>query len=342
MKQKYILVKNNQFVLQDGAGKCSALKYKKYNVFSCPEFKTIAKTLCNKNKNRLCFFDIQWNKFPDQTDNIMIDGYNPKNKIRNKDTIFFASFVNNNSILSQLHVIITLLHSFISSLIIVLPFYPVATMERVVKEGEVATASTMAHILSTLPSCGIPTRIMVYDLHTLQNRFYFSNNSVASLHSAIPLLLKELKRKEFSKINTVAFPDYGAAKRFEHMFPKKFHKIICEKQRKGNDRIIKIMEGNPKNKHIIIIDDLVQTGGTLYKCCLALMDEGSKSVSAFVTHSVFPKESWKKFAKGGDRQGFKYFITTNSNPSIVNNLPKNDIFRILDLSNTILNNIDEQ
>jgi hypothetical protein len=46
------------------------------------------------------------------------------------------------------------------------------TMERVVKEGQVATAATYAHMFSSLPSCGRPTRLMVYDLHTLQNRFY--------------------------------------------------------------------------------------------------------------------------------------------------------------------------
>jgi hypothetical protein len=45
-------------------------------------------------------------------------------------------------------------------------------MERVVKEGQVATAATYAHMFSSLPSCGRPTRLMVYDLHTLQNRFY--------------------------------------------------------------------------------------------------------------------------------------------------------------------------
>jgi rRNA maturation protein Rpf1 len=45
-------------------------------------------------------------------------------------------------------------------------------MERVVREGQVATAATYAHMFSSLPNCGKPTRLMVYDLHTLQNRFY--------------------------------------------------------------------------------------------------------------------------------------------------------------------------
>ena len=48
----------------------------------------------------------------------------------------------------------------------------IGTMERVVSEGQVATAATYAHMFSSLPNCGKPTRLMVYDLHTLQNRFY--------------------------------------------------------------------------------------------------------------------------------------------------------------------------
>ena len=50
--------------------------------------------------------------------------------------------------------------------------HTIGTMERVVTEGQVATAATYAHMFSSLPNCGKPTRLMVYDLHTLQNRFY--------------------------------------------------------------------------------------------------------------------------------------------------------------------------
>jgi hypothetical protein len=69
-----------------------------------------------------------------------------------------------------------LAESFIESLTVVLPFYPTATMERVVSEGTVATASTLARLFNSLPSCGRPTCLLIYDVHTLQNRFYLSNH----------------------------------------------------------------------------------------------------------------------------------------------------------------------
>jgi len=80
----------------------------------------------------------------------------------------------------------------LQTLTVVLPYYPTGTMERVTKEGQVATASTLARLFSNLPRIGKPIRVAVYDLHTLQNRFYLSGNALASMHSGLPLLLKKL------------------------------------------------------------------------------------------------------------------------------------------------------
>lgn len=124
---------------------------------------------------------------------------------------------------------VMLLQNFIQSLTVVLPFYPVGTMERVVKEGQVATANTYAQMFSNLPSCGRPTRLLIYDLHTLQNRFYLHGNAIASLQTTVPVLFDEIRR---AGIDAVAFPDDGAAKRFGHMFQSlNLEVIICGKVR---------------------------------------------------------------------------------------------------------------
>jgi hypothetical protein len=51
-------------------------------------------------------------------------------------------------------------------------------------------------------------------------------------------------------------------------------------------------------------------------------------VSAFVAHGVFPKEAWKRFARGGDRNVFDKFWLTNSIPTITSALPKDDVFEV--------------
>ncbi len=79
-----------------------------------------------------------------------------------------------------MHALIVLCESFVRTLTVFLPFYPHGTMERVVKEGQIATASTMARQFSALPFNGRPVRVIIYDIHTLQNRFYFHGNASAS------------------------------------------------------------------------------------------------------------------------------------------------------------------
>lgn len=143
-----------------------------YRIIAAEACEGMAREMQEAYPDRFTYHPTVWEKFPDGTDNIEIGGFLPYNLLSGEHVLFLASFHNNDVTLSQFQVIICLLQSFIESLTVVLPYYPVGTMERVTKEGTVATAATYAHMFSSLPSCGRPTRLMVYDLHTLQNRFY--------------------------------------------------------------------------------------------------------------------------------------------------------------------------
>lgn len=309
-----------------------------YQIIAAKETEALAQRMEDTYPDRFTFHPTQWDKFPDGTDQIEIGGFTPQNLLSGEHVLFLASFHNNDVTLSQFQVMICLLQSFIESLTVVLPFSPVGTMERVIREGQVATAATYAHMFSSLPSCGRPTRLMVYDLHTLQNRFYLHGNAVASLHSAIPLLKERLKSH---KVNCVAFPDDGAAKRFGSFF-EDMEVIVCGKTRgEGDERTVVIQDGNATNKHIVIVDDLVQTGGTLYETGKVLEAAGATSVHAFCSHAVFPNDSWKRFNKGGDRECFETFWVTNSIPTVTDQLPvKDGVFEILDLMDLIINDLD--
>lgn len=311
-----------------------------YQIISAEASEKLARRMEAAYPERFTFHPTKWGKFPDGTDNIEVGGFQPQNLISGKRVLFLASFHSNDVTLSQFQVMICLLQSFIEEMVVVLPFSPVGTMERVVREGQLATAATYAHFFSSLPNCGRPTRLMVYDLHTLQNRFYLHGNAVASLHSAIPLLRR---RMEKSEIDCVAFPDDGAAKRFGSFFENmKLEIIVCGKTRAAGDkRVVTIQDGDPRNRHIVIVDDLVQTGGTLYETGKELKEAGAASVNAFVSHAVFPKESWRRFNKGGDRACFDKFWVTNSIPTVTETLPTQDgVFEVLDLMDLIINDLD--
>jgi phosphoribosylpyrophosphate synthetase len=319
-----------------------------YQIISHPAQEALAHKLVDYDSKKFTFHPTKWCKFKDGTDNIEVGGFYPQNKIRGQNVIFLASFHDNDSTLSQFHVLEMLCESFVESMTVVLPYYPTGTMERVVQEGQVATANTLARLLSNLPRVGKPVRVMTYDLHTLQNRFYLSGNALATLHTATPLLCKALNnpstycgKRGTQPINCLAFPDEGACKRFKCLFEPEFPNwpvITCGKVRDGETRIVKIQDfepkgltgkirwqdgifsedgtSNPKDLHCIIIDDLVQTGGTLVECAKAIRAAGASSVSAFVTHAVFPGDCWGRFMNQSDGQNgpFEHFFITNSNP----------------------------
>merc|ERR1712204_95306 len=70
-------------------------------------------------------------------------------------------------------------------------------------------------------------------------------------------------------------------------------------------------------RRVVIIDDLVQTGGTLAECALICKAKGCAAVSCFCTHSVFPNESWRRFCAGGKNEGlFERFYVSNTIPNI--------------------------
>ncbi len=118
----------------------------RYQIVAAQSCEPLAQRMAEKYPDRFTFHPTKWEKFPDGTDNIELGGFsNPRNVISGEKVLFLASFHSNDTTLSQFSVMITLLQSFIDSLTVVLAFSPVGTMERVTKEGQVATAATYAH-----------------------------------------------------------------------------------------------------------------------------------------------------------------------------------------------------
>ncbi|WAR15954.1 KPRS4-like protein [Mya arenaria] len=212
-------------------------------------------------------------------------------------------------------------------------FHDPRTMERVDTEGQIATAKTLASMMSAIPlTARGPVQICIFDIHALQERFYFSDNIIPRLESAIPMLLETIIGLPDKDKIAVAFPDDGAFKRFHQFFPD-YDTVTCVKIRDGNTRIVKVKDGNPEGKHVVIVDDLVQTGGTLINCGKALVDKGATDVSAYATHAVFPNDSWKKFTDNDDFK-FKNFWITDSIPHAVE-ISKHEPFKLLSLCESI-------
>ncbi|XP_038051869.1 ribose-phosphate pyrophosphokinase 4-like [Patiria miniata] len=279
---------------------------------------------------------IQWDSFKDGWPNLFIENVK---QCAGRDVIFLGSFHSPEVVFEQLSILYNMPRYLARSFKFILPYFPTGTMERVDTEGQVATAKVLAMMLSSIPSTARgPAQIVMFDIHALQERFYFSDTIIPRLESAIPLLQREmLKLPDDVKFNiAIAFPDDGAHKRFHGMFDD-FPQITCIKVRNGDKRVVTIKEGEAKNHHVIIIDDLVQTGGTLINCARVLLESGAASVSAYVTHAVFPQDSWKAFtteeaAKSGVK--FDHFWITDSLPH-ASTIAEHAPFKLLSLCDVI-------
>ncbi|EPS66135.1 hypothetical protein M569_08642, partial [Genlisea aurea] len=271
--------------------------------------------------------------FDDGFPNLFI---NNAENIRGQHVAFLASFSSTSVIFEQLSVIYALPMLFAASFTVILPFFPTGSFERIEEEGDVATAFTLARMLSNVPiSRGGPTSLVIYDIHALQERFYFGDKILPVFESGIPLLKRRLQQLPDADKVVVAFPDDGAWKRF-HKLLDHFPMVICNKVREGEKRIVRIKEGDPSGFHVVIVDDLVQSGGTLIECQKVLAKQGAAKVSAYVTHGVFPKRSWERFVHGGTFQGeallFSRFWITDSCPNTVKAVEGKAPFEVLSLA----------
>lgn len=222
---------------------------------------------------------------------------------------------------------------------ILLAYFPTGTMERVDTVGQVATAKSLCRILSSCPSTSRgPPHVVIYDIHALQEQFYFADNILPHLETAVPLLVNQLEQADFPDGDqvTVAFPDEGAYKRFHRLLPERYPTITCMKIREGTKRKVSLMEGEPQGRHVVIIDDLVQSGGTLMECKNLLLKLGATRVSCFVTHAVFPNQSWRRFVEESQETQFHRFFVTNSCPEVTNQLQGQAPFQVLSLTNSFV------
>jgi len=293
-------------------------------LLACPQMSALAERIAAGHPG-INLGHIRWDTFADGYPNIMVDNVEA---IRNHDLAFLASFDTPGDIFFQLSAIYEIPRYAVRSFKIILPYYPTGTMERVDRDGQIATAATLAKMVSSVPmTLSGPAQIVIFDIHALQERFYFSDQVIPRLESGVPLLCDKLHQLDNP---AVAFPDEGALKRFGRWF-EAYPLIVCHKVREGQERRISVREGRPNDRHVVIVDDLAMSGGTLLECRRALRESGARAVSAYVTHAVFPQGAWRKFRQAG----FDRFWVTDSVPRQAEILAGQSPFEVLSLDKTI-------
>eukprot|EP01065_Artemidia_motanka_P003122 TRINITY_DN1147_c0_g1_i1.p1 TRINITY_DN1147_c0_g1~~TRINITY_DN1147_c0_g1_i1.p1 ORF type:complete len:413 (+),score=139.01 TRINITY_DN1147_c0_g1_i1:40-1239(+) len=307
-------------------------------LLTTPEFEAVAEQIAAHSDGEVTVAPISWARFPDQTPNLFV----PAGDIRCRDVIMLADMSNVNKFFDVLSVIYSVPRYLARTFTLVIPFIPVATMERVDYEGQVSTAKVFADVLSNTPrALSGNAKIVIFDIHALQERFYFTDNVHLVLTSAVELLLREfaLMRQGDKMDISVCFPDDGAKKRYGPVFEQQgYDTLTFSKMRVGDKRFLKLTEGDPKGRHVCVVDDLCQSGGTLMGCKDELEKLGATKVSAFVTHGVFPKDAWRRFTVEDTPQGkkpFDFFFVTDTVPCTAAKLKGKAPFKVLSIGRLV-------
>lgn len=163
------------------------------------------------------------------------------------------------------------------------PYFGYARQDRKLKARVPITAKLIADLLTTAGA----NRILTMDLHAGQIVGFF-NIPVDNLN-ALPIMLPYLKKKYGSSGITLVSPDSGGVERARHYATRLDNAdiAIIDKRRSGPNQVAEMkVVGDVSGQTCIIIDDMVDTGGTLVKACERLLEDGAKRVVACCVHPV--------------------------------------------------------
>ena len=171
----------------------------------------------------------------------------------------------------------------------VMPYFGWARQDRKDKPRVAIGAKLVANLLQTAGA----TRIMTMDLHADQIQGFFEK-PVDHLYAST-IFLPYIKSLHLENL-TIASPDMGGSKRaYAYSNHLLSDVVICYKQRKVAN-VIGHMEliGEVEGRNVILVDDMIDTGGTLAHAANLMMERGAKSVRAVCTHALLSGNAYEK------------------------------------------------
>lgn len=187
---------------------------------------------------------------------------------------------------------------------VVLPYYGYARQDRKARSREPITAKLVANMLQ---NSGV-TRIVALDLHAAQIQGFF-DIPVDHLMGA-PLLVDYFINEGVAANAVVVSPDHGGVTRARALAEFLKAPIAIIDKRRPRPNVAKIMNiiGDVKGKKCIMIDDMIDTAGTISKGAQALMDAGAEEVYASATHAVLSGPAIERL----DNSPLKQVVVTDS------------------------------
>ncbi|MBE6222806.1 MAG: ribose-phosphate pyrophosphokinase [Bacteroidales bacterium] len=212
--------------------------------------------------------------------------------------------------------------------IAVIPYYGWARQDRKDKPRTSIGAKLVANMLKVAGA----DAVMTCDLHADQIQGFF-DMPVNHLYASYDFLnILEKMAKKYPDTLTLAAPDMGGAKRV-NAYAKKLHTpvVICHKTRAKANVIEKIVPiGEVEGRDIVIIDDIIDTAGTLTEAANELLKRGARSVRAFATHPVLSGPAYERI----DKSALSEVYVTDTIPLDPSKKAFQSKFRVVSLAET--------
>jgi ribose-phosphate pyrophosphokinase len=198
----------------------------------------------------------------------------------------------------------------------VIPYFGWARQDRKDKPRVPIGAKMIAKIIEAAGA----TRIITMDLHADQIQGFFEKPVDHLFASTI--FVPHIKSLNLDNL-TIASPDMGGSKRaYAYSRFLESDVVICYKQRKKAN-LISHMEliGDVERKNVVLVDDMVDTAGTLAHAANLMIEKGAKSVRAVCTHALLSRDAYTKI----DESKLEQLIVTDS----INNIKKKSKIKVL-------------
>ena len=197
----------------------------------------------------------------------------------------------NDNLMTLLIMIDALKRASVDTINVVIPYYGYARQDRKARSREPITAKLVANLLETAGA----NRIIALDLHALQIQGFF-DIPVDHL-MAVPIIAKYFKGK-LSKMEEVVVvsPDHGGVTRARKLADVLNTPIAIIDKRRPKPNVAEVMNivGNIEGKICILIDDIIDTAGTITLGAQALKDRGAKEVYASCSHAVLSGQALER------------------------------------------------
>ena len=193
-----------------------------------------------------------------------------------------TSFPANDHLMELLITIDALRRSSARRITAVIPYYGYARQDRKTGSRTPITAKLVANLITHAGA----DRVLTLDLHAAQIQGFF-DIPVDNLYAG-PVFSKDISETLTNRDLTVVSPDTGGVVRARAVAKRIDADLAIIDKRRERAGVSEVMNviGDVKNRDCLLVDDIVDSAGTLCNAAVALMDQGAKSVSAYVTHGV--------------------------------------------------------